>query len=279
MKIIASLFALSCVLVSAPGIAEETPHPTHLDRRIRVINYNAAQVFRIDGTFRHTLAVQFSADETITQAALGDTVSWEIAPVGNILFLKPREKAKPTNLIVLTSVNGATRSYQFELRMNARTAMYGVRFKYPDQESRANVEIDMLNKMRAAAQVENGVVNQALDHAVIEGTRNLDYWLQGASELAPSEISDNGEFTAMRYVGHADIPSIFGVNPDGSETIIPYDVRDDFVVIHAVYKQLRLRRGDLVLCITNGAKPRNEREARTGTVSPLVERTIKGDVK
>jgi hypothetical protein len=47
----------------------------------------------------------------ITQAALGDTISWEIAPIGYIVFLKPREAAKSTNLIVLTNANGVVRSY------------------------------------------------------------------------------------------------------------------------------------------------------------------------
>lgn len=63
---------------------------------------------------------------------------------------------------------------------------------------------------------------------------------------------------------------------DGTETIVPYDVREDFVVIHAVYRQLRLRRGNVVLCIYNEAPPRNDRGDRTGTVSNIVERKVKG---
>jgi type IV secretion system protein VirB9 len=66
------------------------------------------------------------------------------------------------------------------------------------------------------------------------------------------------------------------VDVDGTETIVPYDVRDDFVVIHAVYRQLRLRRGKMVLSIFNEAPPRNDRAERTGTVSNIVEREVKG---
>nr|WP_269747828.1 TrbG/VirB9 family P-type conjugative transfer protein [Sphingomonas sp. TDK1] len=108
------------------------------------------------------------------------------------------------------------------------------------------------------------------------GTRNMNYTVQGDSSLQPTEISDNGEFTVLRYPGHADIPSIFAVDVDGTETIVPYDVREDFVVIHAVYRQLRLRRGNVVLCIYNEAPPRNDRGDRTGTVSNIVERKVKG---
>jgi type IV secretion system protein VirB9 len=66
------------------------------------------------------------------------------------------------------------------------------------------------------------------------------------------------------------------VDVDGTETIVPYDVREDFVVIHAVYRQLRLRRGNTVLCVYNEGAPRNERGDRTGTVSNVVERKVKG---
>jgi type IV secretion system protein VirB9 len=45
------------------------------------------------------------------------------------------------------------------------------------------------------------------------------------------------------------------VDLDGTETIVPYDVREDFVVIHAVYRQLRLRRGNTVLCVYNEGAP------------------------
>ena len=104
----------------------------------------------------------------------------------------------------------------------------------------------------------------------------MNYTVQGDVALQPTEISDNGEFTVLRYPGHADIPSIFAVDVDGTETIVPYDVREDFVVIHAVYRQLRLRRGATVLCIYNETPLRNDRGDRTGTVSNVVERKVKG---
>ena len=47
----------------------------------------------------------------------------------------------------------------------------------------------------------------------------------------------------------------------------------------AVYRQLRLRRGTTVLCVFNEAPFRNDRGDRgdrTGTVSNVVERKVKG---
>lgn len=272
------LAAAVVTILMAPGavLARTTPRPGPADPRVTFVNYDANQVYSISGSFRHALQIQFSPNEVVTQAALGDTVSWEIVPVGNILFLKPREKGRKTNLIVLTSYMGATRSYQFELTINVKPAVYAVKFHYPVEESRQSAEVAILAQQTRAQVFEDQAVNSALDHAVIEGTRNLDYWLQGASDLQPSEISDNGEFTVLRYPGHADIPSIFAINGDGTEAIVPYDVREEFVVLHGVWHELRLRKGGLVLCVTNRGPLRNERVTRTGTASPVIERQVRG---
>jgi type IV secretion system protein VirB9 len=268
--------ALCCSIVTGPVLAATSPRPGPLDPRVTFVNYDSDQVYRVSGSFRHALQIQFSPNEVVTQAALGDTVSWEIVPVGNMLFLKPREKGRATNLIVLTTYLGTTRSYHFELGINSGPPIYEVRFRYPAEEARAAAELALLARAKDVEAVETKMVNTALDHAVIEGSRNLDYWLQGSSELQPSEISDNGEFTVLRYPGHADIPSIFAVNSDGSESIVPYDVREEYVVLHGVWHELRLRKGGLVLCITNRGPLRNERDIRTGTASPVVERQVRG---
>lgn len=268
--------AAATTLAPDPAHASETPRPGAKDARVRNVNYDPDQVVTIVGSFRHAIEIQFGPGETVTQAALGDTVSWQIAPVGNILFLKPREKAAGTNLIVVTNAGGTPRTYHFNLSLGTGQQMYGVRFRYPREERAAAALQAQIAEAEAAKAIETNIAQTALDHAVIEGVRNMNYTVQGDSSLQPTEISDNGEFTVLRYPGHADIPSIFAVDVDGTETIVPYDVREDFVVIHAVYRQLRLRRGTSVLCIYNEAPPRNDRGDRTGTVSNVVTRKVKG---
>lgn len=123
------LIALSVVGVVAiaavphPAFASETPTPGAKDTRVRNVNYDPDQVVTVVGQFRHAIEIEFGAGETVTQAALGDTVSWQIAPVGNIVFLKPRERAAGTNLIVVTNNNGALRTYHFNLAIGPGEAM------------------------------------------------------------------------------------------------------------------------------------------------------------
>lgn len=268
--------AVAVSLAPHPAFAAQTPIPGTKDARVRDVNYDPDQVVTIVGSFRHAIEIQFGPGEAVTQAALGDTVSWQIAPVGNVVFLKPREKAGGTNLIVITNAGGSPRTYHFNLSLGTGATMYGIRFRYPREERAMAALQAQLAQAQTAKAIETSVTQSALDHAVIEGTRNLKYTVQGDASLQPTEISDNGEFTVLRYPGHADIPSIFAVDVDGTETIVPYDVREDFVVIHAVYRQIRLRRGTSVLCIYNEAPLQGGRGDRTGTVSNVVERKVKG---
>ena len=124
-----------------------------------------------------------------------------------------------------------------------------------------------------AVALQSGAIRSALDLGVLEGRRNLKYTVQGSSAIQPSEITDNGQFTALRFPNQRELPAFFAVNPDGSESIVPFDVRDEFVVIHGVFGQLRLRRGREVLCVFNEAPDFYGRDPKTGTASSVVERT------
>ena len=204
------------ILAATPAIARETPHPGNADPRIKSVNYDPAQVYRIVGVFRSATQVVFAADEEIAHVALGDTISWEVAPVGNIIFIKPRERAGPTNLIVSTTKGGVTRNYQFELiartgAISVKTpdTFFQVRFHYPADEALQAAQAALAQKAKALAVLEAGAVKLALDHGVVEGPRNMKYQVQGASELQPSEISDNGQFTVLRFPNRREIPAIF----------------------------------------------------------------------
>src|SRR3546814_11344462 len=91
--------------------------------------------------------------------------------------------------------------------------------------------------------------------------------------MQPSEITDNGQFTALRFPNQRELPAFFAVNSDGGESIVSFDVRDEFVVIHGVFSQLRLRRGNEVLSVFNAALAVYGRASKSGTASSLVQPT------
>lgn len=276
---------LAAITVNAPAWAEEIPTAGRQDTRIRYVNYDHDEVVRVNGVFRAASQIVFGEGETIASVALGDTVSWEVAPADNILFIKPRERAPATNLIVVTRRGGVTRTYTFALTARAGAistgtdAQFVVRFRYPNEEAAAARHAQMQQLQSQALMVEAGGVRVALEGAAVQGPRNIDYVIAGSSDLAPSEITDNGQFTIMRFPRNQQLPAIFTVLPDGSEAVVPYDVRGEFVVIHQVARQLRLRRGNVLACIWNNAFERYGPDNSSGTASPDVERQVEGSAR
>jgi len=274
------LLMISAAILAAalPGqaSAENTPRPVTADRRVREVNYSDQNVIAIRSAFRTATQIEFAQGEVIKFVAMGDTVSWEVAPAENSLFIKPRERAGGTNLIVVTDYAGQKRNYTFALSAvaNSRAAetFFKVRVRYPEQEAAALREAVARRQLAAVLAQQNGAIKAALDLGVLEGTRNLNYTVQGASAIQPSEVTDNGQFTVLRFPNQREIPAIFTVNPDGSEATASFDVRDEFVVIHGVFRQLRLRRGKVVLCIYNDNPNFYGRDPKTDTASEVVGR-------
>lgn len=272
------LGAVAAAFLAGPALATTTPTPGRADPRVRTVVYDPAQVVRIVGVFRTATQILFADDEEIIHIALGDTTAWEVAAEGSILFLKPRERNGDTNLIVSTRHNGELRNYNFELsvrqgRISAHTpdTFFQVRFAYPGDE-RAKALVGEAARVQALVRQ---ATDAALDAGVVTGPRNLRYTEQGSSALAPSEISDNGKFTVMRFPAGQEIPSIFTTNPDRTEALVSTDVRGEFVVLHTVQREFRLRRGNEVLCIYNEAPAQYGVDYGTKTVSPHVERTLR----
>jgi len=276
MRCILLLTAAIGALSAAPALAQ-TPIQRGADNRIREVNYTDGNVIQIRSAFRTATQIEFAPGEVIKFVAMGDTVSWEVAPADNSLFVKPRERAGATNLIVVTDFQGTKRNYTFELSAVAGARAIGtffkVRLRYPEYEALQARLAQQRAQLTAALAAQNGAIRTALDIGVLEGKRNLNYAVQGATALQPSEVSDNGQFTVLRFPNQREIPAIFTVNPDGSEATASFDVRDEFVVVHGVYKEMRLRRGKVVLCIYNDSPNFYGRDPKTDTASEVVERT------
>jgi type IV secretion system protein VirB9 len=267
------------VLTAAPAAhALDAPKPGPSDPRIKVIDYDAWAVVKVTGVFRTATQIVFGDDETILHVAVGDTSGWDVVAEKNILFVKPKAARGPTNLIVTTSRGGATRNYTFELSTRGgsssretKDTVFVLRFRYPaDEKAQAASTLTA-----EAAALERRVVELKLDRAVVQGPRNLAYAVQGASSLQPSEVSDNGRFTLLRFAANQPLPALYEVDPGGTASLARFDVRGEFVVVHAVVPQLRLRRGREVLCIYNEAYDPYGTQPATGTAAVDVERTDK----
>ena len=272
--------ALLVGVISVPAMAEELPAPGLQDARLRVVNYDSNQVFKLRGSFRNAMEIVFENGEEVSNIAVGDAISWEVAPSENFIFIKPREAAGPTNMIVTTKLGDETRIYHFDMSIipNGQSensgVHFGLRFRYPEAEARRAALARARSQDQLALAVEAEAVESALDAALVVGPRNLDYRIAGSSAVAPSEVSDNGTATVLRFPRNQSVPAIFEVLPDGSEAVVPYTVSGEFVIINKLVRQIRLRSGDALACIWNMAPADYGNDLGTGTVSPDVIREV-----
>jgi type IV secretion system protein VirB9 len=274
---IAALAVVAAIAAATPAEAVEAPRAGRADARMRWIDYDPLQVYRVVGAFRTATQIVFGPEETIRHVAVGDTVSWDVAAEKNILFIKPKERQASTNLIVTTERGQETRNYTFELvtagAHRRGVAYYQLRFRYPqDERARATAALSA-----AEQAIQQKIAALKLEHGVVEGARNYSYSVQGASDLQPSEVSDNGRFTVMRFPANQAIPAIYAVSGAGTESLVPFDVRGELVVVHSVERTLRLRRGRQVLCIYNEAYQPYGVNLGTNTASADIDRVDKGE--
>jgi type IV secretion system protein VirB9 len=269
------LSAATAALFSASAFAAETPKSGREDGRVRFVDYSPHQVFEIQGALLHSTQIQFATDETVVHAAVGNFV-WEVAPTGNIVFLKPKEAHPPTNLQVVTQrPDGSRRSYQFELSTPSirgePKAFLLVQFKYPsDDEARQRAVSAAKSEIDQAA-----VVDKILTRDEANGPRNFAYSAQGQTDFEPTEVWDNGKVTSVRFKGGVELPAIYLSREDGSEELVPKNVHGEIVMVHAVARKLVLRRGDEVMCLFNEHFVAEGLEPRTKTTSPQVARLTK----
>ncbi|MBY5690328.1 P-type conjugative transfer protein VirB9 [Rhizobium leguminosarum] len=264
--------------LSSTAHALDIPRGASQDSRVRFIDYQPYNITKIVGTLRSSVQIEFAADEEIAHVALGNSVAWEVAPAGNILFLKPRENQPVTNIsVVTTRRDGSTRSYQMELTVRDGTVEAGqntyfyVKYRYPADEAERR-RLDAAARAQAA---QAGEADQVLALHEAYGPRNWRYSAQGSAALEPQAVYDNGKVTTFAFAGNQEMPAIYMENSDGSESLVPKSVENNLVMVHAISRKFILRRGGDVLCVFNEAYDRIGINPDTNTTSPSVERVVK----
>ncbi|ARQ13867.1 type IV secretion system protein VirB9 (plasmid) [Rhizobium etli] len=263
---------------SSAALALETPRGAAQDSRIRFVDYQPYNITKVVGTLRSSVQVEFEADEEIAHVALGNSVAWEVAPAGNILFLKPRENQPVTNIsVVTTRRDGSTRSYQMELTVRdgsveaGQNTYFYVKYRYPADDAERRRQ-EGAARARAA---QAGEADRVLAVHEAYGPRNWRYSAQGSQALEPQAVYDNGKVTTFAFAGNQEMPAIYMENSDGSESLVPKSVDGNLVLVHAISRKFILRRGGDVLCVFNEAYDRVGINPETNTTSPSVERVVK----
>jgi type IV secretion system protein VirB9 len=271
-----------CIALMLPllALAEITPPKGTYDPRVRIIDYNPQNVVKLSTFYGVSTHVQFDESETIKDIAVGDDQAWLVKPRGNHLFIKPQATKADTNITVVTT----RRTYQFALVVQPRppkdstawadpNLIFSLAFRYPDDEASSAAA----SARRDAVQNRLGQMKSALASSSNDGA-NFDYWVAGSEEISPTAAKDDGRFIFLTFSNNRDMPAVYSVDDSGNEALINTNVIDgNTIVVQRLVKRLILRKGNYVASVLNKSFELDSgRDNVTGTVSPVVERFVKG---
>lgn len=262
-----ALLAACCIWCLGAALALAQPPPIALrpDPRIRVIPYRADVVYRLRGYVGYQIGITFAPGERFVGLGVGDAKGVAIASNANHLFLKPRAARVATNLTVLTT----RRTYLFDYESgpsppdpSGADVIYAVRFEYPA----VVVSTGSLARQRVAT-----------DLATAPGARprNYDYGYRGDPSLKPVAAWDDGVQTTLVFGAHTELPAVFALNEDGSESLVNFDVRAGRIVVQRVARRMIVRRGKLTGCIVDRDFTGGGERLGSGTIAPGVERVTR----
>jgi type IV secretion system protein VirB9 len=76
---------------------------------------------------------------------------------------------------------------------------------------------------------------------------------KGSEDIVPTLVFDDGRFTYLKFPNNREVPAVFHVLPDGSETVLNARMEGDLLVTDRVSRHLMLRAGSAVVGVWNDA--------------------------
>lgn len=244
--------------------------PVLADKRIRTEVYSENRVYPIYAKIGTSILIQLEADESITGESsaigIGYGEAWKIGARGNNIIFKPKAEQPVTNMIVVSN----KRTYAFDLKIanSKNPPTYILRFDYPDSRQHHQTALQAKQNRAFTTLRQTGVMHTQMPI-------NQDYYGKGNPSLAPTAMWDNGRFTYLKFNNGRDMPAIYRVEADGSETLLNTHIEGNTTVVHEVNQKFILRLGQTVLLIENrGLNPQGTFN-QTGTDNNETVRLIK----
>lgn len=269
-----NIIVVTVLTVQSITVAQAQP-AVDVKSNMQFMPYDESKATVINAKRGFATHIKLESNEHITEVAGGDSAGWEIVATkgNNDIFMKPKSSAHDTNLVVATD----RRSYAFDLRIlsdrSSEIATWHLAFTY----AKPVTELPPLT----AAQIE--VLNKAKVktlQAAPQPKKNTQYSMQvmpASDEIAPTAAWDDGTFTYLRIPNHREIPTVFRVTADGTESMVNTHMEGDnkdTIVIHGVAKRYVLRLSSQVVGIWNDAYDIEGVSPKNGTVTLGVTRKV-----
>jgi len=259
------------------------------DLRLREVYYDPQSVVTVFVKRGVVTDIVLDPNEAITDVASGlgadctkPESSWCVAaqPGGRHLFVKPKSTAgAPNNIAVVT--DRRTHSFRFVVLSDrdARQPVYRLSVKVaaplPPPSPPPSLPIAALlvdpaalspaelvkERLTAAPQPVNS------SYSIAEGKNSQD--------IVPTLVFDDGRFTYLKFPNNREVPAVFHVLPDGSETVVNARMEGDLLVADRVSRRLMLRAGSAVVGVWNDAFDLDGVAPSNGTTVSGVDRALK----
>lgn len=266
--------------------------PDVADPRLREVIYDPRAVVAVPVKRGVVTLVVLDADESIAEIGLGlggdcskPESAWCIAaqPGGRTVFIKPKSSAAAANTLAVVTNR---RVHNFRLVIvadsDSRPAVYRLVVKAPPpavaalrpHAPRPWPDLNLL-------QVQPSPTPDELVSELLQAkpqVMNTQYSLAegvDSHDIVPTLAFDDGRFTYLRFPGNREMPAVFHVLGDGSETLVNARVEDDLLVVDRVSRRLMLRAGTAVVGIWNDAFDLDGVPAGDGTTVPGVQRVLR----
>lgn len=263
-----SKLLLLSLAVAASTFTHAELKPTYgNDSRIQYFKYTPDDVFIINTKIGRSSLIQFEQDEIINDdggLGMGSAADWSLGVKANNIFFKPKHEMPDTNMVVVTN----KRTYAFELRTADNNITYVARFKYPEAALK-EAEQKKLPPQLYLRGMDNGKGQTVF----VDSRINVHYFKKGDA-IAPTSAWDDNLFTYLKYDNAQDLPTVFKVLPDGTETLVNSHTDGNILVVHEVTPTLRLRLGKAVADLQNANKQPTTFNDK-GTSNDNVYRTVK----
>ena len=206
--------------LSLQALGATIPSPGNVDARVRDVNFNPNEVYKITAFYGYDVTLMFNRDEHVMTLTAGYADAWEVSNHGYFVTLKPKDKAPDTDFVVITDRH----TYVFDLRAQAPLTqetdseyatdsrqIYLLRFHYPDDD-RVVAEAEKANELMAQETAERRAAERERKAAAIAKMpappHNTAYFYEGEDGIAPYEAWDNGTFTYLRFYAQRDRKSV-----------------------------------------------------------------------
>ena len=283
------------IAVMAFGVTAGAIEPPAGDPRLREVNYDPRAVVTVPVKRGIVTLVVLDADEAITEVAAGlggdcskAEAAWCVAAQsgGHHLFVKAKSSAgAPNTLAVVT--DRRTHSFRFVVLAegDAHSPIYRLTVKAPAVRP-AQPTARALPIAAPSMTVPEVLPPLAARQIVAERMKtkpqvvNTNYTLAeglGSQDIVPSLVFDDGRFTYLRFTGNRELPAVFHVQGDGSESLVNVRMEDELLVADRVSRRLMLRAGSAVVGLWNESFDVEGLALSSGTTVPAVERVLKSE--